>query len=122
MRSIRLPTKCCCGAFYRPAWRGGYPALIVGPATIVESHSHDRKGRVPRFSALTETGFFWFVTREGRVTRFIDGQFADVPISAGLTNRVTTLALDSRQRIWAGAQNEIALWNGSPIRGYDADE
>jgi signal transduction histidine kinase/ligand-binding sensor domain-containing protein len=69
-------------------------------------------GSRPIFQCADRGGILWFLTREGRICRFIGGKFADFSDSGGLTNRVLTLVLDSRGKVWAGAQNEIAVWNG----------
>lgn len=60
-------------------------------------------------------GVVWYLTpRDGRIMRLINERIEALPDNGGFkTNRVTTLAPDAEGRMWAGAQNEIALWNGS---------
>ncbi|HEY3915313.1 MAG TPA: two-component regulator propeller domain-containing protein, partial [Verrucomicrobiae bacterium] len=69
-------------------------------------------GTRPIFQCADRNGILWFLTREGRICQFIDGSFVNMKDSGGLTNRVLTLVLDDRGRVWAGAENEIAVWNG----------
>lgn len=55
----------------------------------------------------------WFMTREGKITRFTNGKFQDLMIPSGLiAERVSTLIADSQGRVWAGTDNGIALWDG----------
>jgi ligand-binding sensor domain-containing protein/signal transduction histidine kinase len=71
-------------------------------------------GLRPVFQCADREGRLWFLTRDGNILQFADGQFKALPGNGGLDGRpVYTLAADPRGPIWAGAQNEIARWNGS---------
>jgi signal transduction histidine kinase/ligand-binding sensor domain-containing protein len=71
------------------------------------------EGSRPIFQCADKDGVLWFLTREDRIVRFLNNHFEDLPSSAGMSNRVSTLAADEQGRVWAGAQDEIALWNGN---------
>ncbi len=71
-------------------------------------------GARPIYQCASRNGVLWFLTREGHIVRFMDGEFKDLPDDGGLAgHRVFTLATDPRGRIWAGATNEIARWDGT---------
>lgn len=68
----------------------------------------------PIFQCADRDGTLWFLSRERGVIRFINGRYDQLPASCGLGGKqVFTVNIDSHGRIWAGAQNEIARWNGS---------
>ncbi len=68
-------------------------------------------GTRPIFQCADASGQLWFVNREGRIVRFLGGEFKELPADAGLgTNRVFTVATDGRGGIWAGVENNIARW------------
>ena len=70
-------------------------------------------GSRPFFQCADRRGRLWFLTRAGRLLQFYNGAFAELPDNGGLgTNRVYTLAADERGVVWAGAENEIARWDG----------
>jgi ligand-binding sensor domain-containing protein/signal transduction histidine kinase len=70
-------------------------------------------GARPIFQCAGRDGDLWFVNRDGHVVRFVGGEFKDLAADGGLgTNRVHTVVTDAQGRIWAGADNEIARWNG----------
>jgi signal transduction histidine kinase/ligand-binding sensor domain-containing protein len=67
----------------------------------------------PRFQCVDAAGTLWFLSREGRILRVLDGKYSQLPSDCGLANaRVLTLTSDGNGRVWAGAVNEIARWNG----------
>ena len=67
----------------------------------------------PIFQCVDRDGILWFLSREGRIFRVYTGQFAALPNGTGLDGkRVTTLASDPTGHVWAGADNEIARWDG----------
>jgi signal transduction histidine kinase/ligand-binding sensor domain-containing protein len=67
----------------------------------------------PIWQCTDSKGIIWFVSRDGRILRVVDGKFEELPNDGGLADkRVTTVASDSNGHVWAGADNEIALWDG----------
>ena len=78
--------------------------LVVAPAA--DSH--------PIFQCADHDGHLWFLTGDGHILQFSDGKFKELPGDGGLAgSRIYTLVADPRGRIWAGAENEIARWNGT---------
>jgi len=65
------------------------------------------------FQCADSGGVLWFLTRDGQITRFVAGQFMDLEANGGLSQHVITVAADARGRIWAGASNVIARWDGA---------
>lgn len=77
------------------------------------------KNSRPRFQCVDGTGTLWFLSREGRIVRVSDGQYLQLPSDCGLANtRVLTLTSDANGRVWAGAVNEIARWNGDSFDDF----
>jgi ligand-binding sensor domain-containing protein/signal transduction histidine kinase len=70
------------------------------------------QGVRPIFQCTDAGGALWFLTRDGHVLRFVKDRFVDLPANGGLPQHVLTLAADARGRIWAGASNVVARWNG----------
>ena len=67
----------------------------------------------PIFQCVDRDGIIWFLSREGRIFRVVNGQFEALPDGTGLdAKRVTTMASDPAGYVWAGAENEIARWDG----------
>jgi signal transduction histidine kinase/ligand-binding sensor domain-containing protein len=67
----------------------------------------------PIFQCRDADGRLWFLTREGHILRFAGGKFSLLPDDGGLSgSKIFTLESDAQGRVWAGAENEIALWNG----------
>ncbi len=67
----------------------------------------------PIWQCVDSAGTLWFVSRDGRILRVLEGHFEELPDDGGLgSNRVATLASDPKGNVWAGADNEIALWDG----------
>ena len=68
----------------------------------------------PIFQCADAAGTLWFLTRDGHILRFADGDFRPLPEDGGLSgSRIYTLVADARGNVWAGAENEIARWNGA---------
>ncbi|HEV2453011.1 MAG TPA: two-component regulator propeller domain-containing protein, partial [Verrucomicrobiae bacterium] len=73
----------------------------------------------PRFQCVDASGTLWFLSREGRIVRVAQNKYAQLPSDGGLANtRVLTLASDANGRIWAGAVNTIARWNGESFEDF----
>jgi signal transduction histidine kinase/ligand-binding sensor domain-containing protein len=76
-------------------------------------------GSRPIFQCVDGRGELWFLARDGRILQFSGGAFTELPDNGGLgTNRINTdgtgrLVADARGRVWVGAENEIARWDGS---------
>ncbi len=86
--------------------------MVAG--TNVWSLSTMTNGMRPIFQCVDRAGTFWFVNREHRIVRFLNGEFKELPAEAGLgTNKVLSVAADVLGQIWAGAENLIARWNGN---------
>ena len=65
------------------------------------------------FNAPTSDGRLWFLTRDGHILQFADGEFQLLPDDGGLAgSQIYTLVADAQGQVWAGAENEIARWNG----------
>jgi signal transduction histidine kinase/ligand-binding sensor domain-containing protein len=70
-------------------------------------------GGRPAFQCVDGEEKLWFLTREGRIIRVFDNRFTQLPDNGGLGNkRVYQLVKDAQGRVWAGADGEIAFWNG----------
>ncbi len=68
----------------------------------------------PYSSCVDREGTMWFLTRDRHIVRIVHNKFESLSDDSGLAGkRVTALAADNEGRIWAGAENEIARWNGS---------
>jgi len=71
-------------------------------------------GTRPIFQCADAAGGLWFLTRDGHIFRFVNGAFRAVKDDGGLAgSKIYTLVADARGQIWAGAENEIARWNGA---------
>jgi signal transduction histidine kinase/ligand-binding sensor domain-containing protein len=67
----------------------------------------------PVFQCADGEGRLWFLTRDSHILQFANGQFSLLADDGGLAgNRIYTLVADARGRVWAGAENEIAVWDG----------
>jgi len=68
----------------------------------------------PIYHCVDAAGTLWFLTRDGHILQFADGAFKVLPNDGGLAgSHIYTLVADARGQIWAGAENEIARWNGA---------
>ena len=71
-------------------------------------------GSRPFFQCADREGRLWFLTRDGHILQFTGGGFKELPGDGGLAgSHIYTLVADARGQVWAGAENEIARWNGS---------
>jgi signal transduction histidine kinase/ligand-binding sensor domain-containing protein len=67
----------------------------------------------PIFQCVDGEGKLWFLARDGHILQFSDGKFTALPEDGGLAGRhINTLVADARGQVWAGAENEIARWDG----------
>ena len=67
----------------------------------------------PIFQCVDGEGRLWFLTRDGHILQFAGGRFSQLAEDGGLMgSQIYTLAADARGRVWAGAENEVAVWNG----------
>lgn len=70
-------------------------------------------GLRPIFQCVDATGTLWFLMRDGHVLLFANGVFKPLPEDGGLYgSQIYTLVADNHGQVWAGAENEIARWNG----------
>lgn len=70
-------------------------------------------GARPVFQCVDGGDQLWFLTREGRILRLSGRDFRELPDNGGLGGRrVHTLVADAHGSVWAGAENEIARWDG----------
>ncbi|HEU6447451.1 MAG TPA: two-component regulator propeller domain-containing protein [Verrucomicrobiae bacterium] len=67
----------------------------------------------PMFQCADRAGNLWFLSRESHILRVNGSEFKSLPDDGGLKGHIYTLVADANGKIWAGAQNEIAFWNGS---------
>jgi ligand-binding sensor domain-containing protein/signal transduction histidine kinase len=71
-------------------------------------------GSRPVFQCADREGRLWFLTRDGHILQFAGGGFKELPDDGGLAGgHIYTLVADARGQVSAGAENEIARWNGS---------
>jgi len=67
----------------------------------------------PIFQCADGAGRLWFLTRDGHVLQFANGRFELLADDGGLSgSQIYTLVADAHGQVWAGAENEIARWNG----------
>ncbi|MBC8095088.1 MAG: hypothetical protein H7Y43_04680 [Akkermansiaceae bacterium] len=72
-------------------------------------------GSRPFFQCADAAGRVWLLARDGKLLYFEEGQFKDFT-SAILTNkRVTTVAADTQGKVWIGAENLLACWDGQRL-------
>jgi signal transduction histidine kinase/ligand-binding sensor domain-containing protein len=68
----------------------------------------------PIFQCVDGRGTLWFLTRDAHILQFTDGVFKILPNDGALADsQIYTLVADARGQVWAGAENEIARWNGN---------
>jgi ligand-binding sensor domain-containing protein len=85
-----------------PAQTGAEWNIVIPPP---DSH--------PIFQCADRAGKLWFLTRDGHILQFAPGKFQPLPDDGGLAgSQIYTLVADARGNILAGAENEIAKWNG----------
>ena len=78
----------------------------------------------PIFQCVDFQGHLWFLSREGHILIFAAGEFNALPEDGGLSgSKIYTLVADAEGQVFAGAENEIARWDGrqfvaiTPING-----
>ncbi|HEV2692088.1 MAG TPA: two-component regulator propeller domain-containing protein [Verrucomicrobiae bacterium] len=70
----------------------------------------------PLFQCADDQGRLWFLTqdKDSHIMQFADGKFKMLPDDGGLAgSQIYTVVADAQGKIWAGAENEIARWNGT---------
>ncbi|HEY3761730.1 MAG TPA: two-component regulator propeller domain-containing protein [Verrucomicrobiae bacterium] len=68
----------------------------------------------PIWQCTDHNGTLWFVTRDGRVLRVVDGKFEELPANSGMDGKkAITIATDPSGNVWAGLDNGIVRWDGS---------
>ena len=71
-------------------------------------------GTRPIFQCADAAGGLWFLTRDWHILQFANGAFKELKDDGGLTgSKINTLVADAHGQVWAGAENEIARWNGA---------
>jgi signal transduction histidine kinase/ligand-binding sensor domain-containing protein len=69
---------------------------------------------LPMFQCADNRRTLWFLTRDAHILQFENGAFKFLPQDGGLAgSQIYTLVADARGQVWAGAENEIARWNGN---------
>lgn len=67
----------------------------------------------PAFQCADADGRLWFLSRDGHILQFFNGEFKLLADDGGLSgSTIYTVVADSKGTVWAGAENEIARWNG----------
>ncbi len=85
------------------------PATPHGQWNVVTPPADSR----PIFQCVDSRGKLWFIAHNGHILQYSGGEFKELAADGGLTGHpVYTLVADAQGRVWAGAKNEIALWNG----------
>ena len=70
-------------------------------------------GPQPFFQCADDAGRLWFLTRDRHILQFFNGEFKMLADDGGLSgSKINTLVADAQGKVWAGAENEIALWDG----------
>ena len=65
------------------------------------------------FHCVDAAGTLWFLTRDKHILQFTGGAFKELPDDGGLPGgHINTLVADGQGAVWAGADNEIARWDG----------
>ena len=68
----------------------------------------------PVFQCIDSENRLWFLSRDGHILRFFHREFQPLADNGGLSgSAIYTLVADAQGQVWAGAENEIARWNGS---------
>jgi len=94
----------------------GGDVLCRNPFAADASWTTNRQPRNARagFSCADADGTLWFLTRDKHILRFVGNAFKDLPNDGGLPGgHINTLAADAHGIVWAGAENEIAKWDGT---------
>ena len=94
----------------------GGDVLWRNPFAANASWKTNRQPRNARagFSCADADGTLWFLTRDKHILRFVDNAFKELPHDGGLPGgHISTLAAGAHGVVWAGAENEIARWDGT---------
>ena len=68
----------------------------------------------PFFQCVDDQNQLWFLTSDHDILRFGPAGFQLLPEDGGLAgSQVYTLVADAQGKVWAGAENEIARWDGN---------
>ncbi len=71
------------------------------------------KDTSPFFECADGNGTLWFLTRDAHILQFGSQGFQTLPDDGGLNgSQIYSLVADAHGQVWAGAENEIASWNG----------
>jgi len=71
-------------------------------------------GSRPIYYCADVADSLWFLTRDAHILRFADGGFQELPGDGGLAGtHIYSLTADAHGRVWAGADNKIARWDGT---------
>ena len=71
------------------------------------------RGLRPKFQCVDHDGTLWFLKRDGHILLFTNNVFRPLAQDGGLAKtQIYTLVTDALGRVWAGASNVIARWNG----------
>ena len=69
---------------------------------------------LPIFQCADAAGGLWFLSRDGHILQFANSAFKELKDDGGLAgSKIYTLVADAHGQVWAGAENEIARWNGT---------
>ncbi len=67
----------------------------------------------PIFQCADRLGRLWFLARDGHILQFANGKYTPLADDGGLAgSEIYTLVADARGQVFAGAENEIARWDG----------
>jgi len=70
-------------------------------------------GLRPIFQCVGSDGKLWFLARDGHIVQFAGGEFQKLAGDGGLGgSHINSLVADPQGRVWAGAENKIACWDG----------
>ncbi len=71
----------------------------------------------PLFQCVDGQGLLWFLTPGRDILCFGPDGFKPLPENGGLAgSQIYTLVADVHGQVWAGAENEIALWDGNQFQ------
>lgn len=89
---------------------------VIDPPFRSHLNFHCRDGR----------GAIWYLRADGKLGRWLDGRFSEIPALDGLAGtRINVLMAGLDQRIWIGTDRELAVWDGAkfaavPLPGGEA--
>lgn len=90
---------------------------LVGTNTAWTVLNAPRNSR-PYFECVDRDGTLWFLARSDRRAMWVhNGKYEELPPGNGLDGKnLFVLAADPEGRVWAGAQGEIARWDGQQFQ------